>query len=298
MNPLDVKLQKFAIYPIPYPAILGEDVAGEVVQVGENASFTVGDRVIGATAGMVTKQASAQAFQEYAILETNLSCKIPASISYEDAVVLPLAITTAAAGLFAQEFLSLRKPTTPTVKSSGEVLVIWGGASSVGTAAVQLAKAAGYEVVTTASKKNFELVKKLGAGVVVDYNDENAVEQIVQAVKGKNFVGVYDAVGGSAWKACVEVASRSDGNKFVASTVRGFPEPTEGVIMKAIFSLDIMKNEVGKAVWEDFLPAALEKGEFVCAPEPIIAGRGLESVQAGLDMLSKGVSAKKVVVTL
>jgi hypothetical protein len=51
-------------------------------------------------------------------------------------------------------------------------------------------------------------------------------------------------------------------------------------------------------VYEDFLPYALTDGSFVAAPEPVVVGKGLEFVQAGLDLQKKGVSAKKVVISL
>ncbi len=55
---------------------------------------------------------------------------------------------------------------------------------------------------------------------------------------------------------------------------------------------------VGKKIWEDFLPSALESGRFKIAPPPKVVGKGLESLQASLDLLKVGVSATKLVVTL
>jgi NADPH:quinone reductase-like Zn-dependent oxidoreductase len=92
LNPIDCKLQNLAIYPLEYPTILGQDVAGEVVAIGPNVTrFKVGDRVTGLTAGFATKQNDEKAFQSYTILRTYLVSEIPQSLSYEDAVVLPLA---------------------------------------------------------------------------------------------------------------------------------------------------------------------------------------------------------------
>lgn len=56
--------------------------------------------------------------------------------------------------------------------------------------------------------------------------------------------------------------------------------------------------EVGKAVWQDFLPAALKTGQFKPTPPPEVVGKGLESLQGALDKQKAGVSAKKIVVTL
>lgn len=295
-----MKLQDLAIYPITYPAILGQDVAGEVVAVGEDLSgrFKVGSRVMGTTSGFATKRDTEKGFQAYTVLEGVLTSELPDGMEYERAVVLPLGVTTAAAGLFNSDFLGLRLPREPRGEGTGEVLLVWGGASSVGTAAVQLGVAAGYTVFATASPKNFELVRRLGATKVFDYKSEGVVDEIVGAIKGEKFVGAFDAVGGAAWAATIEVVRRLDGGKFIATAVRGFEEPPEGIGMKQIYSLSIRENGVGKAVWEEFLPKALAAGTFVPGLESLVVGKGLESVQSGLDRLKDGVSAQKVVVVL
>lgn len=59
-----------------------------------------------------------------------------------------------------------------------------------------------------------------------------------------------------------------------------------------------MDNEVGAIIYEGFLPKALAEGQFVAAPEPHVVGKGLEHIQAALDVQRKGVSASKVVVSL
>lgn len=299
INPIDCKLQDFAVYPLDYPCILGQDVAGEVVSVGSDVTrFQVADRVLGVTAGFATKNETEKAFQAYTVLETNLTSHIPDEISFENAVVLPLAITTAASGLYQSEFSNLQLPTEPAQKSSGQVVLVSGGASSVGSAAVQLAVASGYEVFATASKKNFEVVQKLGASKVFDYNSASVVEDLVDALEKKTLAGSFDAVGGTGWDISIQVAQKSEGSKFVATAVRGFAEPPAGVFMKQVYSISIRNNHVGKAVWEDFLPHALRSGTFVPFPEPIVAGKGLENIQKGIDRLREGVSARKVVVLL
>lgn len=67
--------------------------------------------------------------------------------------------------------------------------MIWGGSTSVGCNALQLAKAAGYEVITTASPANFEYLKKLGASEVFDYNSSSVKEDLISAFNGKEVVG-------------------------------------------------------------------------------------------------------------
>lgn len=57
-------------------------------------------------------------------------------------------------------------------------------------------------------------------------------------------------------------------------------------------------NKVGPAIWDEWLSVALANGSMTCKPEPIIVGKGLESVQAALDLQAQGVSAKKLVIDL
>lgn len=67
---------------------------------------------------------------------------------------------------------------------------------------------------------------------------------------------------------------------------------------KFIFGNSLMDNEVSKAIYEDFLPRALADGRYLAAPEPHVVGNGLEYVQAGFDAQKRGVSARKVLVSL
>lgn len=300
INPIDWKLQHLAIYPLTYPTILGQDVAGSVVETGAGVtSFAKGDRVIGNTVGFATKDLAETAFQEYTILQTDLVCKLPDSIAFEDGVVLPLGIGTAAAALFVPENLDLQVPTEPKRASTGKTVLIWGGASCVGNCAIQLATAAGYEVVTTASPKNFAAVKKLGAVQAFDYNSPSVVSELIDFLKERTLVGTFDTIGGAAaWTPTVEVVSKSRGNKFVATTLPFFPTPPQGIEMKQIQSLSILGTHVAKAVWEDYLPLALAAGTLVPAPEALMVGTGLESIQEAVNVVSKGLSARKAVVVL
>lgn len=89
-----------------------------------------------------------------------------------------------------------------------------------------------------------------------------------------------------------------DGNKFVATASGPPKELPDGVESKFIFGTSLKDNAVGPAIWGEFLPKALAIGSFVIAPEAEVVGKGLESVQSGLDVLKNGVSAKKIVITL
>jgi NADPH:quinone reductase-like Zn-dependent oxidoreductase len=141
---------------------------------------------------------------------------IPDLLPYENAVVLPLSISTAAAGLYQKGYLELPYPTISTTPLSlGKTLLVWGGSSSVGSTAIQLAVGSGLEVISTASKRNFEYVKALGAAHVLDYSEPNVVHDLLALVRGKKLVGVYDAISTpETVRDSAEVLSRAGGGRI------------------------------------------------------------------------------------
>jgi len=310
---------------LKYPFVLGEDVAGEVVEVGKNVTrFLVGDRVTGYALGTDEKinDSAEGAFQEYTILRPDMTSHIPRLMSYESACVLPLGIATAAAGLFQKDQLALQLPTFPPIPTR-KTLIVWGGSTSVGSNAIQLGVAAGCEVFTTASPSNFEYAKKLGASQAFDYKSKTVVADIIAAMKGKTTAGALSC-GPNGADACMAILDKCQGNKFISLAAYPAPEKEpesfvlprtifffaswmisfkgkgliKGIKSNFIFATSVAYNEVGRAVYVDFLPKALEAGSFVAAPEPHVFGKGVESIPGACEYQKKGVSAKKVVVTL
>ena len=308
INPVDWAIQDMGetlFSWIKYPTVLGADVAGEVVEVGSAVSrFKTGDRVLGHAVGLTDNEASESGFQAYTVLLADMASPIPSTLSYESAAVLPLGLSTAACGLFQKDYLALQYPSVDP-KPTGKALLVWGGSTSVGSNGIQLAVAAGYEVITTASSKNFDYVKKLGASQAFDYNSASIVDELIDACKGKNIAGALvignvlaAGNGAAAAAACLEVVDKSKGNKFVALAMRVPENLPSGVGAKFIFSSSLKDNEVSAVVYGDFLPQALAEGKYIAAPDSHVIGMGLEHIQAAFDVQKKGVSAKKVVVAL
>ena len=301
LNPVDWARQAMgdALFSwTTYPCVLGSDVAGEVVEVGNGVTrFKTGDIVTGLALGLTSNRAAEGAFQAYTVLPVHLTSPIPKNLSFESASVIPLGISTAACGLFQKEYLALQFPTAPPNKSTGETVLVWGGSTSVGSNAIQLAVAAGYEVITTTSPKNFDYVKNLGASQAFNYKNETVVAELIDALKGKISAGAL-AIGDGSADPCIEIIEKSEGKKFVALANPPSGEPPMGVGVKFIFGSDLKDNEVGPAVCVDFLPKALETGTFIAAPDAQIFGKALESVQEGMDSMMKGMSAKKAVISL
>lgn len=105
----------------------------------------------------------------------------------------------------------------------------------MGCNAIQLAVAAGYEVVTTASPKNFELVKKLGASLVFDYNSKTITEDLIAAFKGKTMAGVVDCINSDgAIECCIDVVVASEGKKSIATSLFPPEKVPAGVEVKCI----------------------------------------------------------------
>jgi len=334
INPLDWIIQvagNVAYRWLKYPTVLGSDVAGEVVGVGQAVTrFRVGDRVLGHAVGSDKdiNSAAEGGFQLYTVVLERLAAPIPDTMAFEDAAVLPLGLSTAACGLFQKDQLGLRYPTADAAPT-GETLLVWGGSTSVGSNAIQLAAAAGYEVITTSSPRNFEYVKSLGASQVFDYNSPSVVPDIIAAFEGRTLAGAI-AFGTTSAASCVRIVGACEkGNKFVSigSPPVSFESLADdshgrfellrlvrrlvtsnvalqvrarrrGIRSKYIFGTTLKANEVSAAIYRDFLPDALADGRYVAAPKPSVVGHGVGDFQQAMDIQLKGVSAAKVVVTL
>ncbi|KAI1380096.1 GroES-like protein [Hypoxylon crocopeplum] len=306
INIVDAAKQLLGDALLPYikwPCVNGEDLAGDVVEVGSAVTgFKVGDRVIAYSAGTLpfANRPEEGAFQQYTVVRDHMTAPFPESISYERACVLPLCFTTAAYGLFHYDFLGLDLPTVPAASPKGEAIIITSGASSVGASAIQLAAAAGYEVYSTSSPSNFDLLRRLGASGVFDYHEDNCADSITAALKGKKVVGALTInTGGVAISG--KVLKGTDSIKNIADA--GPPPPEgypEGIKSRFIDLLDLGDpNAVVGKIFRDFAPKALATGQLVPEPEPWVVGQGLESIQGAFETRLKGpVSAKKVVVTL
>lgn len=340
INPFDWVLQyigpALARY-IQYPFIFGTDVAGEVVEVGPDVErFRVGDRVCGSATAIAKEvnRAAEGGFQLYTVMRQHMLTPIPAHITDEQACVLGLGLGTAAYGLFHPDYLGLDLPKIPAptgvVGKSGKprAIIITGGASSVGSNAVQLAVSAGYEVLSTSSPKNFEYVKSLGASHVFDYRSKTLVKDLLGALKGRELVGAY-TIGDGAVQACTAVMTKHPSNltrKFIAVAGAIIPaEKLTSFVGKGTYLMSMMggmikskgrhmrtgveakfimvdglvdPKSVVSRIYKEFLPQALESGQFVPAPPPQVVGKGLDKIQDALDIQRKGVSGKKLVVTL
>ncbi|KAI1775641.1 alcohol dehydrogenase [Hypoxylon cercidicola] len=319
-----VKVKAVGINPADWKSIdyrgvpgsrAGLDFFGVVEEVGENVSrpFKKGDRIAGWVRSSDLNEREIGSFAEYCIVKAHIPFKVPDNISDEEAATLGVSMSTVAQGLY--KILGLPWPNAPT--KTPIPILIHGGSTATGIYGIQYAKASGMRVITTASPRNFELVKSLGADAVFDYKSPTCAADI-RALTGNRLT--------LAW------ACAADGEELIAGAL------SDEVPSKYVSIVGVNKDRVrelnpqiedprshiaydvfgGNYLWPSGLmvpepgvagyvarflelsPGLLESG----AVKPIRTivnrgGSGLEGVLEGLDELrANGVSAAKLVYTL
>ncbi|KAF2327767.1 NADP-dependent oxidoreductase [Flavobacterium ginsenosidimutans] len=161
LNQLDSKLKSGEfklILPYKTPFILGHDLAGIVIKTGAKVTrFKAGDEIFARVSDM-----RIGTLAEYIAVDENDAALKPNTISMEEAASIPLVSLTVW-----QAFVERANIT------KGQKVFIQAGSGGVGTIAIQLAKYFGAFVATTASEKNFEMLKRLGADIIIDYKKDN-----------------------------------------------------------------------------------------------------------------------------
>lgn len=167
VNPVDTYIRAGAIsMPMPLPFIVGCDVAGVVESVGSDAKrFKKGDRVWGSNQGLLGRQGT---FAEYAAIDEAWLYPIPPQVSDEEAAAIALVGITSHLGLVRDANLQ-----------RGEILFVNGGTGGVGSSVVQMAKAIGARVITTAgSDEKVRTARDLGADLAINYKTQNVDEEV------------------------------------------------------------------------------------------------------------------------
>jgi NADPH2:quinone reductase len=174
-------MQRQGKYPPPQGAsdILGLELSGVVVAVGANVSrWRPGDRVTALVAG--------GGYAEFAAVPEPQCLPVPRGLSMEEAAALPETFFTVWTNVFDRGRLV-----------AGESLLVHGGASGIGTAAIQLARARGARVFATAgSREKCQACERLGAERSINYRDEDFVATLQEATHGRGVDVVLDMVGG------------------------------------------------------------------------------------------------------
>jgi NADPH:quinone reductase-like Zn-dependent oxidoreductase len=186
---------------LKFPYILGRDFSGVVGAVGPGVTdFRTGDAVFG-----VTDQGIEGCYAEKLAIKAAIIAKKPDRLGHAEAAALGLTSLTA---LWAVEDTAKLKP--------GETILIQGGAGGVAGFAIQLSKHLGATVLTTASARNHDYVKSLGADRAIDYNTEDFTKSVADCDV------VFDTVGGEVQVRSYDVLKPGGRLVWIASAPGGF----------------------------------------------------------------------------
>jgi putative PIG3 family NAD(P)H quinone oxidoreductase len=272
-------MQRRGLYPAPLGApqdIPGLELAGEVIARGDGANrFEVGDRVMGIVAG------GGQA--ELAVVHERILMPVPENLSWTEAGAVPEVFTTAHDGVFTQAGLR-----------AGERLLVHGGAGGVGTAAIQLGRAAGARVTATVRNPDHrDAVGKLGADVIAPegFEEHGPFDVILELVGAPNIPANLQALNlwGRIMVIGIGAGAKAELNlglamqkraRILGSTLR--PRPLEEKALTA------------RAVERSVLPL-FASGEVSV---PIAATYPLEDAPAAYDRFAEGGKLGKIVLEM
>jgi NADPH2:quinone reductase len=183
--------QRSGLYPVRFPAVLGQEAAGEVAAIGAGVTrFAPGDRV--AYSGQLG------AYAEYQVVSAERAVRLPDTVSFEDAAASLLKGMTV-------EFLVRR--CYPL--RAGETILVHAAAGGVGTLLVQWATALGASVIGTAgSDAKAALARRLGCEQVILYRHEDVAKRVREITGGAGVPVAYDSVGKDTFEATLASLSR------------------------------------------------------------------------------------------
>ena len=192
VNPIDTKLRtKPAYYPDKLPSILGCDGAGIIEETGKAVTrFKVGDEVYFCNGGLGGNLGDEPGcYAEYTTLHEDYCAAKPANLSLEESAALPLVLLAAWEALIERANLQ-----------AGQTILIHAAAGGVGHVALQLAHHLGANIAATVgNEENVGLVHGLGAEKIIEYREQDFVQEILQWTEGKGADVVFDTVGGETF---------------------------------------------------------------------------------------------------
>ena len=278
---------------VPLPVIIGLDMAGEIIEIGENVSgWKTGDRVLvnplNKTHGLMGEMLNG-GMAEFCLVSSDQLIKMPDAVSYVEAASLPVAYGTAHRMLV----------THKTVKKGDRVLIL-GASGGVGTGCVILAKKLGAEVIACASGEDkMARLKEIGADEVINYKDVDfskwAVEKYGKPQR-RNYEGGVDIVvnftGGDTWVPSLRCIKR--GGKLLVCGATAGHDPKEDLRFVWSFELQIIGSN---SFYIDDLTALMDmisKGEIKPVIDKVLP---LEDAREGLRLIQDRKVLGKVVIT-
>lgn len=269
------------------PAVLGMDFAGTIEMAGEGVTnFNVGDEVFGCAGGLLGLQG---ALAEYMLADAHLIAHKPKTISFREAAAIPLVGITAYEGL-------MRAGVT-----SGQKVLIHGGAGGVGHLAIQIAQHFGADVFATGTgDTQLTTISNLGA-IPIDFKNEKVSDYVATHTNYTGFDVVFDTVGGTNLSNSFEAAKL---NGHVSSTVALVEMDLtqahfKGLSLHVVFMLLPMIHGAGRQVHGDILEI-LAKLVDAGKLSPILDEESFqfENVGQAYQKLESGTAIGKVVIEI
>ncbi|KAF5603226.1 zinc-binding alcohol dehydrogenase domain-containing protein [Fusarium pseudocircinatum] len=325
LNPADVIMRDQGLLITEYPTVIGFDMSGSVLEVGENVP--AGDD--GFQPGTCVAAYSASAwrgcapdygpFQEKCLVPWQHAVRLPdQKMLWNHAATLPVAVQVP---LSAWDMMGIPRsydelPSQDLGQAKKkEVLLIWGASSSIGTMGVQTAhlmckdpKSPFAAVYATAGQTNHNYIRSLGADRVFDYKDPKVVESIVAAAKEDGLIIRHCFLATGNLSSCQavlkEFADVDSTEKKITAKIGSAPWiPADAENVDGVDVIFVMPSAVEEERLEqfkywigDYLSKNLSIGNIRPSPEPRVVGRGLEFINSALDIMSEGVSCTKLVV--
>ncbi|EHA52854.1 hypothetical protein MGG_05132 [Pyricularia oryzae 70-15] len=166
-------------------SLVGCDFAGVVVEAGDNSRFKPGDRIAGMAHGGNAENMEDGAFAEYINVKDGIALKIPDNITDEQAATLGVGVTTVGQGLYQALRLPLPNDAEAVAAHAGTPILIYGGSTATGVLGIQYAKLSGLRVLATASPRNHEYLKSIGADEVYDHSSPTWVDEVRKSTGGR-----------------------------------------------------------------------------------------------------------------
>lgn len=298
LNPVDWKIQRHGAFIESYPAVLGTDVAGDVIQLGEGVTkFEKGDRVV--FQGQYKNPYAS--FQEYTLADEFHAAKIPANITYDQAATLPVGLTCAYTGLYnvSPHGAGVSNPVEPSARGKymGVPFLLLGGATSVGQFVLQLAKLSGFSpIIATASLKHTDFLKSFGATHVLDRSlSTSSLKAEIAKITSEPIKHVYDSVSlPDTQQTGLEILE--SGGTLIVVLPPAVTPPSDKTLVATLGVRQLPHNIKPLSALYDKLEEWLADGTIKPNP-PQVLSKGLNGVAEGLRKLEQNqVSGTKLVV--
>lgn len=329
LNPADGIMRDQGLFIPFYPTVIGFDIAGLVLDAGENVPVHATDKIPGpffkpgvtrvaAYAAFFWRSCDPEygAFQERCLVPWQHAVPLPDYIPWNQAATLPVAVEVP---LNAWDVMGISRlgEAQGNRNPNREALLIWGASSSVGTMGVQTARQLRNDrdssfaaVYATAGAANREYVSSLGADRVFNYKDPWVMDAIVAAARDDGLVIRHCFLATGQLAPCQAVLraflgddeERENQDSKIASAppIPSDAEKVNGV--ETIFVLPSMDEDERLAQFRYWMGTWLRENlankAVIPSPELRVVGKGLGAINDGLDLLLRGVSCTKVVVEI